>query len=329
MLGGSGIIVAHFVALAGGQVELPVSSLDNADCVRCHETQANEWEASQHRTAFTDETFQTAHTLEPQAFCRACHAPEADEMHVEADAAALGVACVTCHVRDDVVIAAPGEGEPAPHAIERDPAFAATAACASCHEFAFPDADLRDTKKLMQSTVQEHATSRFAERSCSDCHMPRNADGQVSHVFAASRDPEMLRSAVEVSAVRVDADTIEIGLATTRVGHAFPTGDLLRRIEVRAEADGKTARRYLARHFGRQRQRSGIVLRGEMLDDRVRADGTPRRVRLRLPESRTADVRWWVTYQRVAHQRSFDERDAAIDGEVELAAGVLRREESP
>jgi hypothetical protein len=309
MLGGSGIIVAHFVALAGGQFELPVSSLENADCVRCHETQANEWDASQHRTAFTDETFQTAHTLEPQAFCRACHAPEADPMHVDADAAALGVACVTCHVRDDVVVAAPGDAEPAPHAIERDPAFATTAACASCHEFAFPDADLRDARKLMQST--------------------QDTDGHRSHSFAASRDPDMLRSAIEVSAERADRETIEVTLTAARVGHAFPTGDLLRRIEVGAEVEGKTARRYLARHFGRQRQRSGIVLRGEMIDDRVPADGTPRRVRLRLPDSGGEDVRWWVRYQRVAHQRSFDERDAAIDGEVELAAGVLRREGSP
>ena len=48
---------------------------------------------------------------------------------------------------------------------------------------------------------------------------------------------------------------------------------------------------------------------------------------LRVPGSAGAPVRWWVAYQRVAHQRSFDEADAVIDGELELAAGVL--EEAP
>jgi hypothetical protein len=327
MLGGSAILFARFVALVGGgTAEVPVSALENADCVRCHEVQASEWEASQHRAAFTESTFQTAHALEPLVFCRGCHAPEADPRRVDASAGALGVACVTCHVRDDAVVAGPGESATgSPHAIVRDPAFATTAACASCHQFEFPDAELRDDRELMQSTIEEHATSRFAERSCTDCHMPREADGHRSHAFAASRDAAMLRSAVDVSAERTDADTITVTLRAGRVGHAFPTGDLLRRIEVGASVEGGVAvRRFLARHFGRQRQRSGIVLRGEIADDRVPADGTPRRVRLRVPGSGGEPVRWWVTYQRVAHQTSFHERDAAIDGEVQLAGGVLR-----
>ena len=225
------------------------------------------------------------------------------------------------------MLATPGDSNEAPHPLTRRASFSSASACAGCHEFAFPDAELRDTPELMQSTLEEHAASPFAGQSCASCHMPE-IDGVRSHAFGASRDPVVLRESVRVEAVRTEGG-VELVLRAGEVGHAVPTGDLLRRLEVGAEVEGNPPRRrFLARHFGPSRQAHGLVVLGEVRDDRVPADGTPRRVRLNLPDAAGREIRWWVKYQRVAHQRSVRESDALLDAEVLLAQGVLPFEES-
>ena len=303
-----------------------VDVLDNAGCVRCHEDAAREWIGSSHQTAFVESTFQVAHAIEPRAYCRACHAPEADPvLTTVTPEAELGVACVSCHVRDGEILAGPDGPDRAdsPHPVRRD----AGLSCAPCHEFDFPDTPLRDRPLAMQSTVTEHAASRFADHACADCHMPQVDGARRSHRFEASRDPELLQSAVRIAAERISAGTVRITLRSGRIGHAFPTGDLLRRVEVGAVAigpdgEGEPARRYLARHFGDRAQRSGIVVRDELYDDRV-PPGAPRVVDLEIPDATDRDVRWWVDYQRVAHQRTLDPRGATLDGNVVLAEGTL------
>lgn len=284
----------------------------NEACMRCHPLQAQQWLGSQHQTSYVESPFQVAHALEPRAFCRGCHAPMADPSTRPPQAqAALGVACTSCHV-------------------QRDGALVSTTAlrtegCLACHEFPFPDNALRDRPLMMQSTGHEHADSRFADRSCADCHMPRAADGHHDHRFVASRDPQQLRRAVTIAAERVDAQRVRITLAPGQVGHAFPTGDLLRRLEVgvqRADGEGPVRHRYLARHFGNRTQRSGAWMLSGLRDDRVPPAGA-RVVELRLSDASDAPIRWWVQYQRVAHQRSLDPRDAALDGAVTLATGAL------
>jgi hypothetical protein len=59
----------------------------------------------------------------------------------------------------------------------------------------------------------------------------------------------------------------------TRAGHAVPTGDMMRRLELRAWVDGgPVARVELARGFGDVRE-GGRSARIEVADDRVPADG--------------------------------------------------------
>ncbi len=282
----------------------------NASCATCHASIASEWNSSQHRSAFTDAPFTVAHALEPLAFCRGCHAPEQDESITSTTAdARIGVACTSCH------------GD-APHAPDASP----DDACARCHQFEFPHTGKRDSVALMQSTIVEHANSKFSDVPCADCHMPSAADGHRSHRFEASRDPSMLRRAVSISARLIDAQTVEVSLRAKHAGHAVPTGDLLRRLEVgaspRATPDA-AQRRYLARHFAPVRQRSGVVARTEVRDDRVPADGSTRRVRLEVDNPGSAPIRWWVEYQRVAHHRAFSRQSAVLDGRVCLAEGLL------
>lgn len=312
-------------------------------CRRCHAQAAHEHAGSQHAGAWASEAFQHAFTVEPRAFCQRCHAPEEDAAtavgEVSPAAASLGVGCVTCHVQPgtDAVWAAPRPSATAtsdakaPHPIARAVAFAGPQACAACHEFPFPDGALRDQPLAMQTTITEHARSAAADQSCADCHMPQDADGQRSHAFVGAYDRAVLARALDIEATRVDATTVRLRLGPGEVGHAVPTGDLLRRLLVEISIDGPdgepafSARRFLGRRFGPIHQANGITLRGELRDDRVGVgpQGGAQEPTFTLPDA-LADhpVRWRIVHQRVA-QHSRDPRGAAIEGELEFASGVL------
>jgi hypothetical protein len=197
----------------------------NAACAACHADIAAEQRGSFHQRAFVDPAFQTALSAEPLAFCRGCHAPEADPARDPPPAlAALGVACTSCHV-------------------ERDAPHTATARvdCARCHEFDFPDAAKRPTPEKMQATASEHAASGRSETACAGCHMPMVGEGarrHRSHAFASTRDPQQIARALTVTAAR-RGERASLMIAAGEVGHAFPTGDLFRRLAVTAVVVGE------------------------------------------------------------------------------------------
>lgn len=303
---------------------MPGRIAGNADCVRCHPKQAAEWQSSQHRSAHTDPDYQQVVVHERGAFCQTCHAPEASpESTPSPDAGALGVACVTCHVPEgDHVLAAPGSSRTEAHAIVRTTAFAGVDACAGCHQFAFPQNPDVD----MQATVTEHARSAFADTPCADCHMPWTGEGTArhrDHSFVASRDQHMLRSAVEVEAER-DGDGVTLRLSPGRIGHAFPTGDLFRRLWVEVEvldAHGDELA-YDGRALGRRFTRGG----GHLLrDDRPGAQERPVEVRFELGSvALDHPVRWRLFHQRVA--LPLDGDDADLFGQTLVTSGVIAPE---
>jgi hypothetical protein len=198
--------------------------------------------------------------------------------------------------------------EPSPHAIVRSHAFTTASACASCHEFD----SLRNPELAMQTTITEHAASPFADVTCQQCHMP---DGD--HGFAASRDPDLLRSALVASASRPAPDRVEIELAPGRVGHAFPTGDPFRRLVVEIGADNRLldaeilTRTIETEGIGRQR----VVVH----DNRVGAiDFTPT---LSFAVPSASPVWWRVVYERV--DTTFGDEDADVLGRTAIASGHL------
>jgi hypothetical protein len=319
------------------------ATAQDAACAGCHADAARDHAGSLHRRAFTDGAFQAAYRAEPLPFCRDCHAPERD--------ATLGVSCVTCHaprgVTDGAVLAAPrprdvdghasrrsaGSAprtrarETAPHAIVRDARFGTAWACAGCHEFAFPAEAQRTDGAKMQRTVTEHARSPFAATPCSTCHMPAVPETRArSHRFAASRDLTTLRGAVRVQAAST-ADGVDVTLVAGLVGHAFPTGDLFRRLRVSAVAlgDGDAvlaeAEASLGRHLRFTPNPSGgAPLQTELWDDRVMPDA-PRTVHLSLrPAPEVRVIRWRVEYQRA---RSANGEEIVIEGAETLAEGTL------
>jgi hypothetical protein len=312
----------------------------NRGCEGCHVQIADEWRESWHARSHTDPAYQRAFTLEPLQFCQGCHAPEADpSWPVPGLGARLGVSCVTCHVVAGQVLAASrndahelGLGADAmPHPVLRDGRLDGTAACSGCHEFEFPDRTARRTPELMQATVTEHARSDQRGQACAGCHMPLTARAPLphrSHAFLGGHDEALVKSAVDVRAER-RPNGARITLTPRELGHAFPTGDLFRRLEVSAEAIGPEwqvvarERRYLTRHWQRQPSPFGVVLRSATSDDRP-LNG---QAVIDLPLGATnLPIAWRVAYQRVEHPRSDDEHDSTIEGEIELGGGTLETE---
>jgi hypothetical protein len=307
---------------------------ENALCERCHADVARDWNASLHKRADIEPAYLASFQIEPLPFCRGCHAPESNPDVREADDVRdLGVGCVTCHVTaPGTVLAAPRLGaidpwrdapETSPHRIVRDARFAGDGACAGCHEFTFPGRSAAKREDLMQGTIAEHAESPASDRACADCHMPEGPNGKRTHRFIASRDPAAVARAVEIHVERLDSTHVRVDLAPKDLGHAFPTGDLFRRVEIAAWAEGDDSGdhrrvRYLARHFGSEGQTIGRKL---LTDDRVRREGAS--VTLEIPAAADKPIRWRIAYQRVSHPNGIDEQKASLEGELELAAGTL------
>lgn len=303
---------------------------ENARCERCHEDIAAEWRGSQHQTAFTDPTFQAALAIEPKTFCRSCHAPEDPDAQSADGPHTLGIGCVTCHLQGEVVIAGEGHGVSFPsHRVSRSESFGTAAACAGCHQFPFDDVERRNAPLDMQRTIEEHELSLDSAETCADCHMPRAAQGHRSHAFASTRSQKDLEKAIVGVARRTSPTRVSISLVSDGVGHAFPTGDLFRRLAVRAEVTGPDNRvltgatRYLARHFATGRDRFDAPIREELYDNRLKP-GETSIIELDLgPAAEGMPVRWFVSLERVLHVADHQEASAILSDSVRLAEGEL------
>jgi len=318
------------------------AATENARCVTCHSEIGREWKGSLHRVAYEDGSFTRALAHEDTAFCRKCHAPEADASKAAPpDLAAVGVGCITCHVpqgssaKREVLASTAKEtssAKPA-HPVTRSTAFTTSAACASCHDFDFPDGNARVRPEPMQLTVKEHEKlgPKNGGATCSSCHMPLVTEGSRSHrshAFVASRSPEMLKRAARISVRRTD-EAIEVVFGRGDIGHAFPTGDLFRRLVVHARIEGDPEKaqqvRYLTRHFAQRQQLPGVFVRVVARDDRPFADGENEHVaKLVLGErAKGRRIVWRVVYQRVQEVAPMNEDRAILDGEIEIASGVV------
>lgn len=310
----------------------------NDDCVGCHSDLAREWSHSLHRRSFEDPMFQAALARERDPdFCRSCHAPESDpRREPTAREAAAGVACVSCHLdgKDGVVLAAPSpraDDSEVPHALRRTSAFASPDACAGCHEFWFPSGGRAGHELKMQRTVSEHARSSLADASCQSCHMlPARSDGAVhhDHGFAVVGQPQMLRAAVTITATRPEPGRVVLELSPRLVGHAFPTGDLFRRlaIELHADDDGTawSTQQVLEREFVGQRVGDGQLIKVEREDSRVGVGRGPRVVEFELPaDMHERRLRWVLVYERALEAASGSQRHADIWDRTAFAEGIL------
>ncbi|MDI1451016.1 multiheme c-type cytochrome [Polyangium sp. 6x1] len=302
-------------------------AVENARCEGCHEDVAAEWRGSLHQRSWTDPVFLAAYSIEPLPFCRGCHAPAADpQKPPDPGARAMGVGCVTCHAD---LAGEPVLAGPMPHRSRSAPGFDTAAACDGCHEFDFP----RRKGARMQATLTEHRASQHADTPCQTCHMKpvaraRGRSGK-GHRFEVREDPALLRSAVMAAAAPRSARSIVVTLRAAAVGHAFPTGDLFRRIEIRASSVENTSLRApavaLQRVFRLEGSESGSASRIEVRDERVPASGAPRDAVLVFPDSIEGQtIRWEVVYQRMGPTLAASFGVDLEKDEIVVAAGTLR-----
>ncbi|MEZ4371524.1 MAG: hypothetical protein R3B07_11895 [Polyangiaceae bacterium] len=177
----------------------------------------------------------------------------------------------------------------------------------------------------MQSTLTEHAESRARDRPCAACHMPLSA-GLRDHGFEQVRDPAWLRKRLKVEARRTAWRSLEIELSQTNPAHAFPTGDLFRRLEVGAELvdeQGSVVTHdvtYMRREF---RAPSSGVGREQVADERLFNDPRTLELDVACDSSRRGHLRWWVSLQRVTFEGDTDRTRTEIDSESRIAEGKI------
>ncbi len=320
-------VVASSLSWAGArsQVATPAAPAANLvtprGCAGCHAEVTREWQESLHAQSFRDPIFQAEFQPHPAEDCVACHAPLATNLVAPAEADAReGVGCVSCHMdaaghilgsargRQRSSASAPaaaGQVDP-PHPVQRSGELGSAALCARCHEFAFPPPRAGslgyDPAILQQATFTEWRASRAGRQglACVGCHMPRRADGHFDHRMPGASAELLARAVrVQVRATR-DADgvTVRVTLRTREVGHALPTGDIFRRLIVRAELGSERTSTELRRYFGTSHV-GGALVTTEIDDTRV-MPGRPRVVTLRLPRVPGANrVRWSVAHARL------------------------------
>jgi hypothetical protein len=138
----------------------------------------------------------------------------------------------------------------------------------------------------------------------------------------------MLRAAVTITATRPEPGRVILELSPRLVGHAFPTGDLFRRlsVELHSEVDGQSwsAQRVLGRHFGSQRVGAGQVIRVERDDDRIGVGRGPTIVEFTLPpELHDRPITWELIHERALEASSGVDRHAQIWDRTSFARGRL------
>lgn len=206
-----------------GPVPAGIDSIDAAACGECHRRHYREWRGSAHHTSFTNPLFQAEWGPRRRPFCAGCHAPREDEE--------AGIDCAVCHVRDGAVLNPTVSGE-APHVSRVAEAVGGTLACARCHQFEFD----RQPGDLLQRTVDEWMSSEHNDTTCQGCHVPARGR-RHAHDFPGGLDRRMLRDAIAVTA-RAEAGehntVLHLELSADGAGHAVPTGDIFRHVEVRA-----------------------------------------------------------------------------------------------
>lgn len=282
--------------LAPIELPPPVTRFDR--CERCHVAIGAAHARSLHARAAIDPLFRRELARVPDpALCVGCHG---------ADREPAGMGCDSCHGVDGEIRAAHSSGR-APHPVRVDPTLGSDEDCARCHQFDFPGRP----GERMQATLDEAMLLGPERPRCITCHA-----GTLGHTFELS-DAMLAASITATATARRESAVVRVRvvLRAGGVGHAVPTGDVYRRLEVRAwlvGVSGSLRTETLSRVF--RRELDGL----HELDDRRVPPGGARAVELALPLSdrlHASEVRWaveWHALPREELERS-DETSAPID----------------
>ncbi|TGK61870.1 hypothetical protein EHQ27_15560 [Leptospira wolffii] len=232
------------------------------DCGTCHKTVYQNWSASRHKEAHTNQIYRHSFSLEPIQWCENCHVPlrNGKELYLNAE----GISCNVCHVRSGKIIVS--RTPDASHNIlfheySQVKDFGSAKLCESCHQFNFPNAkSLSSPKKEivysdlnMQGTFEEWSSSGISQESdCIDCHVSPGTER--SHSFQGGHSISELKKSFEIQVEYVGPKTIAIRVVSLGIGHAFPTGDLFRTLRLKVYSDsGKFREEFLLRKLYRNK----------------------------------------------------------------------------
>jgi len=228
------------------------SSLDAAQCARCHAQQEREWTPTFHAAAGSEGLIaQTMRLMDSGArveSCQRCHAPLAEQLPVlrpgqaggadsddryarnprfSAELRKQGVSCAACHVRawkrlgptlvaNSRLLSQPG------YPAVADPIYERADFCLPCHQL--PPKSSVDGKPLLNTYV-EWLDSPYMVRGieCQHCHMPNR-----EHTWKGVHDPDTFRQAVKLEAIaarsaRTKAVSVRARLTNVGAGHCVPT----------------------------------------------------------------------------------------------------------
>ncbi|MCB9780372.1 MAG: hypothetical protein H6742_17540 [Alphaproteobacteria bacterium] len=213
-----------------------------SDCADCHEAVASAFAGSRHAHAATNPAFAVSWAQHPDGWCLQCHAPTvaAQEALLGFTAipgvryedrdttATAGVTCAVCHLREGPSVASTTSGSAAAaaaHPVTPEPGLG-SAVCGDCHAFQFQQHTPRTPLALGDAPAQDTLAEWRASGSvqdCADCHL----DG---HRFPG-RELLDVDVAFVLAPGRVDATL------SHSAGHAVPTGDPFRALELSLCAD--------------------------------------------------------------------------------------------
>ena len=234
-----------------GDVPEGLASISAQTCNGCHWDAHDAWAGSAHATAWDDGHFREAiDRVGGSTACQSCHLPLKSQHarlavgYVQGDIArpelednpawtptltAEGVTCAACHVRQGVVLST--READGPHPVRASEELADAKACATCHQFTWPDAD-----RPFYDTYGEWAASPYAAAGvrCQDCHMPLKAEQATASRFAATATHGFAVDASRALTVLIDlprpeiqrgeAITVTVRVLNTGGGHTVPTG---------------------------------------------------------------------------------------------------------
>ena len=267
------ICLAVLGLVAYGRFGSPTSSTaktnttlaSNVDCRRCHEEVWQQWEASYHSRAWSDDAVQA--TFQHFGFdrqCQSCHAPEPIFVAGLTTPVALrqtdvqsGVNCLSCHaLPGGESVAATRTVSDAPCKPVAVPELSQSQACSGCHVAIYKD----------------WAGSRYERegKTCQSCHMPAGEGGVRSHQCLGSHDETLVRSGARMEC-RIEEDSLVVEVTNHATGHNYPGERHNRMLYVQVletTADGEIA-------LARQELIKGITpFRGETSAEKIKIDET-------------------------------------------------------
>ncbi len=149
-----------------------------------------------------------------------------------------------------------------------------------------------------------------------------------SHAFRVQGDRAMLAQAVTLERAELVEGELRISVAPGRIGHAFPTGDIFRRLEVRVtpvnaagRAVGAQSVMVLGRTFKSVRVGLDRLTRVQECDTRLHG---PRTLTVAVPKT-SRRVRWQIVWQRLPPSLATQLGMVMSDQEVVVLEGIATR----